>query len=282
MNDNEYAYMKGKVRELLTIDLESYKEQQMRRRLGAFMKRYHTSDVESYLTAVEKDHEMLRELKDFLTINVSEFFRDERQFRKLENEILPELLRSSSRLNVWSAGCSNGSEPYTIAIILAEISPGCHHRILATDIDGTILARAQAGGPYSAQDVKNVRPELLSKYFNKVGNEHWVVDRIRERVGFKPHNLLSSPYEYGFDLIVCRNVVIYFTDQAKQKINARFHKSLKSTGILFVGGSEIIFNAAEIGFESISPSFYRKIDKYDAVKRPVGMRPLSMDAGAQK
>ena len=104
---------------------------------------------------------MLGELQDFLTINVSSFFRDEKQFQRLQSVILPELLQNNRRLNIWSAGCSNGAEPYSIAIILTELSDRHDHRILATDIDDTILERAKSGGPYKAADVKNVPPGLL-------------------------------------------------------------------------------------------------------------------------
>ncbi|MCL0087245.1 protein-glutamate O-methyltransferase CheR [Dehalococcoidia bacterium] len=258
ITDTEYTYVKKRVRDLVNIDLENYKEKQMRRRLSSFLERCNAPDAASYFGAAERDQGMLRELADFLTINVSEFFRDERHFERLEKLVLPELLKKNPHLNIWSAGCSNGAEPYTIAIILAELSPGRPHRILATDIDNTILACARVGGPYAAQDVRNIQRDRLARYFTKSGDKYWVVDRIKERVVFKQHNLLSDPYEHNFDLIVCRNVVIYFTDEAKRKINRGFCRSLKDNGILFVGGSEVIMNAAELGLESIMPSLYRK------------------------
>ena len=258
MDDNEYGYIKKKVLDLTKIDLDSYKEQQMRRRLTGLMERAGAEDASSYFGRIEKDRRMLDELRDFLTINVSEFFRDKQQFERLQSIVLPEALQNNPRLNIWSAGCSNGSEPYTLAIILAEISPGRQHRILATDIDTTILGRAKAGGPYTAADVKNVSRNLLAKHFKESEGNYWVIDSIREKVEFRQHNLLSDPYEDNLDLIICRNVVIYFTNEAKNKINQRFCQSLKDQGVLFIGGSEIIFEAPAMRLESFLPSFYRK------------------------
>ncbi|MDY6911143.1 MAG: protein-glutamate O-methyltransferase CheR [Chloroflexota bacterium] len=269
MNDMEYQYTKKKVRELLDIDLENYKEQQMRRRLTSFVDRSKAPDVGTYFTNAEKNNQMLKELQDFLTINVSEFFRDERQFGKLETVVMPELLKNNSKLKIWSAGCSIGAEPYTLAIMLTELSPDTKHQIVASDLDNTILSHAKAGGPYSDQDVKNVSPQRLTKYFTKKDDEYWVIDSIKNKVDFKRHNLLTDIYEKQCDLILCRNVVIYFTDAAKLKINQGFLDSLKDGGVLFVGGSEIIFDSAKLGFESIIPSFYRRKPSGTTAHRPM-------------
>jgi len=258
LSDAEYCYVKEKVFGLTQIDLDCYKEKQMRRRFNGLLDRVGVPDATTYFNRVEQDNKMLTELRDFLTINVSCFFRDDNHFDRLRTIILPQLLRNSCRLNIWSAGCSNGSEPYTLAILLSELSPGNQHRILATDIDEKIIGRAQAGGPYTPADVKSVPQSLLRKYFEENGGGYHVVEDIKKRVMFRRHNLLSDPYETGFDLIVCRNVVIYFTDAAKRKINQGFFESLKPEGILFIGGSEIIFEADRLGFKSLFPSFYRK------------------------
>ncbi|MDD5092901.1 MAG: protein-glutamate O-methyltransferase CheR [Dehalococcoidia bacterium] len=258
MDDVEYGYLKKKVLDLIDIDLDSYKEKQMRRRLAGFLERSGAPNPAAYVSRVEQDQRMLDELRDFLTINVSSFFRDETQFEKLQTTILPELLGHSHRLNIWSAGCSNGSEPYTMAMILGELAAKQEHRILATDIDKTIIARAQGGGPYTAADVKTVPPNLRDRYFKESAGAYWVVDSIKKKVEFRQHNLLADPYENGFDLILCRNVMIYFTDGAKDKIITRFSNSLKDQGVLFLGGSEIVFRPAEMGLKTLSPSLYRK------------------------
>lgn len=259
MDDSEYTFIKQRVFDLIDIDLDNYKEKQMRRRLSAFIERSKAPDVASYFEAVGEDGRMLQELKDFLTINVSEFFRDQHHFETLRRDILPELLQQRRQLKVWSAGCSNGAEPYTLAIMLEELTPGRRHHIVATDLDETILAQARKGGPYMPQDIRNVKPRQLTRFFRIEGEKHWVTDWIRDRVQFTRHNLLNDPYGTDYDLILCRNVVIYFTDFAKKQINRAFHNALREGGVLFIGGSEIIFDCAQIGFEIICPSFYRKL-----------------------
>lgn len=271
MDDNEYGYVKKRINDLLDIDLDNYKERQMRRRLTSYLERANPPDVGTFFNNVEKEETMLQELKDFLTINVSEFFRDEHQFAKLETAILPELLENRMKIKVWSAGCSIGAEPYTLAIMMEEAMPGSANTIVATDLDETILKQARAGGPYGQQDVRNVGPDRLAKYFRNEDGKYWVVDKIRNKVIFKRHNLLSDPYEQNCDLILCRNVVIYFTDAAKSKINRGFCNSLREGGILFIGGSEIIFDAVQIGLGVAIPSFYRRV--------PAGTSPKAAKMG---
>jgi len=267
MNEEEYSYLKKKINKLLNIDLDGYKDQQMRRRLDAFIVRAQVPGVAEYCTMLERNKDACQKLKDFLTINVSEFFRDKEQYEILRNQILPDLLKKSPRLNIWSAGCSIGAEPYSVAIILEEISPLNRHRILATDIDTGILEKAKAGGPYLPSDVRNLNEHILSKYFIKDEKHYWVKDKIRQKVEFKKHNLLMDPFEKGFDLIICRNVVIYFADEAKKQLYHRFYDSLKDGGAFFMGGTETLLGNYDIKFEKICSSFHRKSTKADELKQ---------------
>jgi chemotaxis protein methyltransferase CheR len=257
MNDQDYAKLSVKIKKLYGLDLANYKAQQMTRRLDAFVSARRES-VADFCQQLDKDPALVAKLKDFITINVSEFYRDDRQFKSLIKDVLPKLLENSDALNVWSAGCSHGGEAYSIAMELEKLAPGKPHRILATDIDSTILSRASAGGPYCDADVRNVDPLTLSRFFEKRDGEFWISKDITKRVTFRKHNLLSDPSETGFDLIVCRNVVIYFTDNAKELINRGFIRSLKEEGVLFIGGTETLLKAAELGFDRMLPSFYTK------------------------
>jgi chemotaxis protein methyltransferase CheR len=281
VNEDEYTYLKRKINSLLNIDLGGYKDHQMKRRLDAFIGRAEAPTVAAYCKLLERDKEACRKLKDFLTINVSEFFRDKEQYDILRLRILPELMRKSSRLNIWSAGCSIGAEPYSVAIILEEIAGYHRHRILATDIDARILARAKAGGPYMASDVRNVGKGLLAKYFRQEGNDYWVNDRIRQKVEFKQQDLLAHPFEKGFDLIVCRNVVIYFADEAKKKLYNRFYDSLKENGVFFMGGTETMLGVPELKFEKICSSFHRKMVEGEEVK-PRSARAATVVIGSRE
>jgi chemotaxis protein methyltransferase CheR len=228
------------------------------RRLDGFISRSGMPDVEQYCQLIGHDSKEREKLLDFLTINVSEFYRDAVYFEYLQKQILPELLRSNARLNIWSAGCSNGSEPYSVAVILERLSPFHSHRILATDIDKKSLNKAQAGGPYAAAELRNVPEQVLSKHFSISDNKYWINERIKKKVEFKQHDLMLSRYETNFDLIICRNVVIYFSEDAKRQINVNFFNVLNENGILFIGATETMMNTADIGFQKVASCFYKK------------------------
>jgi chemotaxis protein methyltransferase CheR len=258
MRDLEYSYLKTRIKQLTGIDLDDYRERQMRRRLTSFISRTSAPSVVAYCRMVENDRAMLEDLRSFLTIKVSEFFRDPLPFEQLRTEILPRLLMDRSRLDIWSTGCSVGGEPYSIAIILDKLTPYAKHRILATDIDEISLARARAGGPYRSNEVRSVPTQLLREYFEVVEECYRVNEKIRRKVEFRKHDLLREPFETGFDLIVCRNVAIYFTEEAKMRLNQQFCQSLSPGGILFVGGTEAIARSREIGLATLGHCFYRK------------------------
>jgi chemotaxis protein methyltransferase CheR len=239
------------------IDLNHYKPAQMQRRITNLMNRYGVTTYMSFYNLLERDNKLYEDFVEYLTINVTEFFRTPEKFSELENKCLADLLGRSSRLNIWSAGCSIGAEPYSMAIILKEKTPNTKHRILATDLDSEILAKAQKA-QYTDNEMKNMPQDRLNKYFKKVDGQYILNDDIKSRVEFKKHNLLLDKFESGFDLILCRNVVIYFTEEAKDALYRRFFAALKPGGVLFVGGTEAILNFREIGFQSYIPFFYRK------------------------
>ncbi len=258
MTDQEFAYLTSRIHKLTGIDLDCYKTQQMRRRLDGFVRAQGLA-VQPFCALIERDRQALAKLRNFLTINVSEFFRDAKQFELLQTMVLPEILRQTPRVNAWSAGCSIGAEPYTLAMMLSELSPLRSHRILATDLDDRALAKAKAGGPYIESEIKNVPKALRAKYFTTVDGQLWVTERVRQHVQCQKQNLLSDSFERGFDLILCRNVIIYFTDDTKTKLNERFSRALKPGGWLFIGGAETLMNANEVGFERRCASLYQKV-----------------------
>jgi chemotaxis protein methyltransferase CheR len=259
VTNEEYILIKKKVRELIKIELDYYNANQMMRRLDGFVIRSKTAGVAQYCQLLENNPAEVAKLENFLTINVSEFFRDSVHFKVLKEKILPAILQENLQLNIWSAGCSNGAEAYSVAILLDNLSPYRTHRILATDIDKNILAQAAAGGPYHAVDIKNVPPALVEKYFQKTGEEYKVIELLRSKVTFKQQDLTRDPFDKNFDLIMCRNVVIYFTDEAKKKLRKRFIDAMKLNGILFIGATETMLDAGDTGFVRLSPCFYKKV-----------------------
>jgi chemotaxis protein methyltransferase CheR len=270
MDDRSYDYLKRKVLALTGINLNDYKSQQMRRRLDMFVSNTRFDNIVSYFAALEKDEAMLRKLTDFLTINVSEFFRDKPPYDYLQNVVLPKLLREKSALNIWSAGCSHGQECFSIAMILNNISFSRNHRILATDIDEGSLKIARNGGPYTPGDLKNVPEQYLKRYFIRSGENYFIQESVRKAVEVRQQNLLTETFEVGFDLIICRNVTIYFTEEAKRTLNKKFHHSLRAGGFLFIGGTEVMLDAPVIGFKPVGISFYQKIENAE----PLRISPL--------
>lgn len=194
-----------------------------------------------------------------MTVNVSEFFRDSRQFALLESRILPELLQHCPRLNVWSAGCGDGAEPYSVALLLEELSPGQGHSILATDISDDSLEQARIGGAYTLEEVCHVPGPLLLKHFTSSGITYRINDSIRHKVEFRRHDLLTDPFQVGFDLIICRYVLMYFSQEANYEICKGFSRSLQDGGVLFIGAHEILPDASSQGLEGITASFFHKV-----------------------
>lgn len=240
------------------INLSAYKSNQLHRRILSLMSRVGANSVEEYITLLKKQPEQKQKFLDFITINVSEFFRNPEIFDELKEKLKTELLPNNKSLKIWSAACSIGAEPYSIAMILASLSNDFNHKILATDIDNTILDRAKKG-EYAASEIKNIKKEYLDKYILKKDDKYTVDIKIRNMVSFKKHDLILQDYEGKFDLIVCRNVVIYFNQDIKDEIYKKFSNSLIKGGLLFVGATESIYNYKEYGFEKASTFIYRKL-----------------------
>lgn len=254
-----YEEFKRIAAQMTGVDLSSYKSQQMDRRLHSLMNLWGVSNYDAYLYMLRTDEARFNEFKKKITINVSEFFRNPDRFAELAQFILPQLFKCGRRLRIWSAGCSNGAEPYTLAILIAEAgySPGA--RIVGTDIDRESLRRAFAG-IYSPNEVKCVPPELLKKYFRQLDTGAYeLAAGIRNAVEFRQHNLLLDPAEHDCDLILCRNVVIYFTESAKETLYPKLCRALRPGGFLMVGGTEPLLNYKEYGLENPLTAFYRKL-----------------------
>jgi len=265
METNQYEQVKSQVWKLLRIDLNAYKGEQMRRRLDSWLARSSMPDWNQYFHRLSTSPQELAKFRNFLTINVSGFFRDYERWQTLEESLIPRLLKevkslrpAGSGLRVWSAGCSTGQEPYSLAILLDELAPHARHYVLATDLDRGALKIAQERGPYSIEDLAKVPPQRKARYFEPASPPYHVVEKLATRVTFREHDLLIDPFETGFDLIVCRNVIIYFTNEAKMELYRRFQAALRPGGILFLGGTEIIPHPADFGFSSQGISLYSR------------------------
>ncbi len=255
-----YEEFKRDVYTLTDIDLNMYKERQMKRRIESLISRKGFDGFENFYKGMKSDEGLLRTFVSYLTINVSQFYRNPVQWENLEKEMIPYLReRYGDRLTIWSAACSTGDEPYTLAMLFSKYIPTDKFKIIATDIDDDVLAFAQ-NGVYPAKSLSDLPPEYLERFFVRVDDKNYEIDdKIKKCVQFKKHNLLKDTYFSNVHLIVCRNVVIYFTDVAKDAVYAKFHDSLVDDGILFIGSTEQILRAKELGFESQKTFFYKKI-----------------------
>ncbi len=266
MEDKDWELFKKKLNDKTGIDLQLYKEPQMKRRIGNLVTRAEMTSFVEYFNKVSANKDDFADFIEYLTINVSEFFRNPDKFDIVEKDVIPYLLKRSPKLNIWSAGCSIGAEPYTLSIIMKELTPSTRHRILATDLDIEILAKAKKG-VYTDAEIKAMSPDRKAKYFTKTPEGKFAIKpEIKSVIEFKRHNLLKDKFETGFDLILCRNVVIYFTEEAKDVLYTNFFNSLKPGGILFVGATEAILNSRKMGYTSYKPFFYQKPEDYKSDK----------------
>ncbi len=258
VDERDWSEFKRKLKAKTEIDLDLYKAPQMQRRIGNLAQRNGYTSYAAYFDHVSQDKDDFAAFIEYLTINVSEFFRTPDKFSKLETDVIPDLLTRSPKLNIWSAGCSIGAEPYSLAMIMKEMTPGRQHRILATDLDVEILAKARKG-VYTDNELKAIAADRKARYFDVQADGKFAVKQdIKSCIEFKRHNLLKDSFEAGFDLILCRNVVIYFTEEAKDQLYAGFFRALKPGGVLFVGATEAILNFRKLGYTSFQPFFYQK------------------------
>ncbi|QHW30184.1 protein-glutamate O-methyltransferase CheR [Paenibacillus rhizovicinus] len=258
MEDKDFSLFIERIKEKTAIDLSQYKEAQMKRRLTTLRQKYGFDTFAAYFTEMNRDKKLMNEFLDRMTINVSEFWRNPNRWEAMEKKFLPETLKNGGRVKIWSAACSTGEEPYTLSMIVHALGAQDRVSILATDLDGLVLQKA-AQGIYQDRSIRDVPRNYMTNYFNKHNQGEVVVtDALKKIITFKQQNLLHDTFDSGFDIIVCRNVMIYFTEEAKHVLYHKFSKALKPGGLLFVGSTEQIFSPGQYDFEPAETFFYRR------------------------
>lgn len=254
----DYEYFKKAIFDLTKIDLNAYKEKQMKRRIDTLIAKHSIKGYDKYIDTIKKDKKLFEEFVGYITINVSEFYRNPEQWVMLDKEVFPELIKKNGKsLKIWSAACSTGDEPYSLVMALSRFMPLNQIRILATDLDKQVIEKAKMG-LYNEKSLAGVPKDLKEKYFEKVGGSYRILDEVKKCVTFSQHNLLKDSYPTDCDLIVCRNVLIYFTEEAKDEVFGKFYKVLKSGGVLFIGSTEQIMNYKDFGYIRRSSFFYQR------------------------
>lgn len=256
--ENEFNYFYDFVYRELNLNLNSYKDAQMQRRILSVMKKSGAKDMIEYSKLISKDEKVRKEFLDQVTINVTEFFRNKDMFEQLEKIMVNTTSKKFNKLKIWSAACSNGAEPYSIAIMLDRNNLLNKAEIIATDIDKEVLSKAR-DGKYKETELKGLDNNLLNKYFAKDLEHYRISENLRKKVNFKRHDLLLDKYERDCHLIVCRNVTIYFKQDVKDEVYRKFSESLVSGGILFIGATEGIYNPKEFGLMKVATCIYEKM-----------------------
>ncbi len=256
---DKYEIFKKNVNDLINIDLNYYKEKQMKRRISSLLSRNNFKDFDDYFIGLKNDRNLLEQFINYLTINVSEFYRNPSQWDVLEKDIIPSLMTKNKRgLKVWSAACSTGEEPYSLVMMLSNFFPLRDIKILATDIDDEAMNKAKLG-LYNEKSLANLPRGFKEKYFNKIESSYKISDDIKRCVEYKKMDLLKDRFPSNIDLITCRNVMIYFTEEAKELLYSKFYNSLNDNGILFVGSTEQIIMPEKHKLKAARTFFYEKI-----------------------
>jgi chemotaxis protein methyltransferase CheR len=246
------------VMRLAKVDLLQYKRGQMERRIRTFVQKKGVADLQSYVARLKASEDELNEFLDRITINVSQLWRNPEQWTVVQRALLPELAQAG-RVRCWSAGSSYGAEAYTLAAIAQEAIPQARVSITGTDIDRRMIARARIGA-FSSDDARSAPKAALAKWFDRDGDD-WVAKRaLKALVSFEQGDLLRMRLpRAGYDLVLCRNTVIYFNDEVRNALHERIAGALRPGGYFVIGSTERVANAREIGLNPVRPFTYQKI-----------------------
>jgi chemotaxis protein methyltransferase CheR len=240
------------------LNLDSYKDKQMERRIRQLMQRQDKLNFRIFYEYLAETPSAMEYFFNYLTINTSEFYRDEKVYARLKEEIFPELLSNHSGiLTIWSAGCSIGAEPYTVAIIFDELRALHRIRIIGTDMDDKALLAAK-NGSYKKKYLDKIPPETIDNYFRIEEEDYCLKPEICSAVTFRRHNLLVDDPVSACSMILCRNVFIYFKAETQNFLLERFSSELKPGGFLVIGSAEYISHPEKYGLKKRHNTIYQK------------------------
>jgi chemotaxis protein methyltransferase CheR len=255
--DDYVAFCDG-IRALCEIDLAQYKRGQMERRIRSFARRRGVDGLDAYLLLLRRDPAELDEFLDRMTINVSQLWRNPEQWRFIGATLLPELAEGGRSISAWSAGCSYGAEAYTVAALARTHVPDAHVTIRGTDIDKRMIERARVGR-FSDEDARTAPRAELERWFERVDGGWQAKRELIAMCRFEVGDLLRMRVPHArLDLVLCRNTVIYFTDEVRNALHARLADALRPGGYLVIGSTERVHEPREIGLTPTHPFVYRK------------------------
>jgi chemotaxis protein methyltransferase CheR len=254
MTGNDFAFIAGLLKNRSGLIITEDKTYLLETRLSAMMREQDLKDLSALIDLLRQPaSEALRDrVVDAMTTNETSFFRDNHPFETMRKTVLPGLIerRAASRsLRIWSAACSTGQEPYSLAMIIKDHFPilsGWRLEIVATDISPSVLTRARSG-VYSTFEVQRGLPiQMLVRHFDQVGNDWRIKEELKRNISFRPANLLEDFSSLGmFDVVLCRNVLIYFDQDTKTRILRAIAKNMATDGALLLGGAESVFGICD-------------------------------------
>ncbi|WP_432821598.1 CheR family methyltransferase [Trichloromonas sp.] len=253
--DQAFAEVRDILFERVGFDLGMYKDGCIRRRVARRARSCGARDAADYLQRLRGDKDEVPALMAALTIHVSQFFRNISTFEHLRDQVLPQLIQRlqgvrNRPLKIWCAGCAGGEEPYTLALMLHEMAPlGVPLSLLATDISPDILQRAHEG-LYESQRLAEMPDQIRERYFTAEGDRYRLQENIRRMVRFQRHNIMTDTEYPEADLILCRNVLIYFSREEQERIISHFARVLPVGGFLVLGRAENLMGESRALFES--------------------------------
>lgn len=264
-SDEAFSEVRRILLERRLFDIGMYKDRCLKRRIASRVRALGFHEPQAYLQVLRQDEAEVDLLMTALTIHVSQFFRNPSMFAALERTILPALIQQvraegGETVRLWSAGCSSGEEPYSLALVVSALEPTVIPvQILATDLSPAILEVA-GQALFEPQRLVEVPTVVQERYFTEESGRLRLIDPVRKRVRFDCHNLLTDPDYPPADLILCRNVLIYFSREEQEKILARFAAALPRDGVLVLGKAEMLLGEARSLFrvESAAERIYRR------------------------
>ena len=245
LSEDEFLGVRNILLEKFQFDIDAYKDSCIRRRIAKRFRASKVEDFPAYLKLLQHDQNELDALMTSISVHVSHFFRNPETFRIIENTIFPNLARRArsegrKQLRVWSAGCASGEEPYSLAILIDSLAAtDLDIRVIATDISDPVLQSARLG-LFDMTHLKEVPPVVRDQYFQTEGPRYRIKTSVQKIVDFQHHNIMSTMAFPTADMIVCRNVLIYFNRLEQWRVMQGFAEALPEDGILVLGRSETL------------------------------------------
>jgi len=245
----DFLTLKRSIEKILSIQCSNYKEDYIKRRILSRMRITGKENYGDYNSCLITSPEEQEALRNALTINVTKFWRDKDVFDMVKKDVLPEIIKRKQRIRIWSAGCATGEEPYTLAIIvydLTRLKPDVQVTIFASDIDREAIRKAKEG-IYDKRSLENLTESQIRRHFTLLDDgKYQVKQHLKDLIRFSIHDLMSGKAATNFlDVILCRNVTIYFTEEQKDELARVFHPALLRDGYYILGKTEFMGRKVE-------------------------------------